>query len=312
MSNNPKLLIIGGFGFLGSNLLDRFLSSNKYEIIVFEFNNVAPKQPTHFNRVKVYYGDFNNPKDLEQIFSEHKIEIVLHLITTTVPATSNANIPYDIQSNLVDTIHLLEMMRQYHVGKIVFLSSGGTIYGLPVKAPTKETDPTDPICSYGITKLAIEKYLQLFHHLYGLDYLILRPSNPFGPYHTSTKQGLINVMLRKIIAKEPITIWGDGNIVRDYLYVGDFSESVFQLIDSGVSGEIVNVGSGFGHSVKDILAIMGNHFSGLDVIYLPSRGFDIQKLVLDTQKMNRLCQIHYTGLEEGILKTYAWMKRQMS
>lgn len=307
MAEKKTILIIGGFGFIGSNILDRFLASGNYRVIVFEFMNVVPKRKSHAEEAKVYYGDFNNAKDLEQVFAENSIDIVMHLISTTVPASSNANIVFDIQTNLVDTVRLLELMKQFKVGKLAYLSSGGTVYGEPQTLPIKEGDPTNPICSYGITKLAIEKYLHLFQYLHGIQYLILRPSNPYGPYHTSTKQGLINVMLRKIIAGEPITIWGDGHIVRDYMYVSDLAEAAYRMIDGERWGNIVNVGFGKGYSIRDLLAIMKRAFPAMEVVYQPSRSFDIENLVLDTDRMNSLCDVPVTGLEEGIRKTLDWM-----
>ena len=173
--------------------------------------------------VKVYYGDFQNEKDYEIIFKENEIDVIIHLISTTVPSTSNENIIYDIHSNLVNTIKLLNMMRQYQIKNIVFPSSGGTIYGISKKMH-KETDPAKPICSYGVIKMTIEKYLYLYKYLYGINYLILRLSNPYGKYHKSSLQGLINVVLENILKGETIEIWGDGSVVRDYIHIEDISK----------------------------------------------------------------------------------------
>jgi UDP-glucose 4-epimerase len=309
LANKPKVCIIGGFGFIGSNLLERFLASQKYEIIVFEFMNIAPKRQSHTNGVKVYYGDFQNPRDLEHVFIENQIDIVVHLICTTVPETSNANINYDIQTNLMDTVRLLDLMRKHKVNRIVFLSSGGTVYGLPKAMPFTEESPTDPICSYGITKLAIEKYLHLFHHLYGIQYLILRPSNPYGPLHTSNKQGLINVLLRKILADETITIWGNGQVVRDYIYIEDMSEIVFRLIDENVTNQI---GFGNGHSILNILDILKTRFPLLRVEFQPPRGFDVRHLDMNVEKMKSLCNIPLVDINTGIDLTHKWLIKNAS
>jgi UDP-glucose 4-epimerase len=309
MANRENVLLIGGFGFIGSNILDRFLAGGKHDLIVFEFTNVRPKHPEHPHRCKVYYGDFNNIDDLETVFRENRIDVVVHLISTTVPASSNANIPFDIQSNLLDSVRLLDLMLKYGSSRIVYLSSGGTVYGEPKSIPIKEEDHTDPICSYGITKLAIEKYLHLYSHLHGLSYLVLRPSNPYGPYHTSTKQGLVNVALRKALAGEPITIWGDGHVVRDYMYVADLAEAAYQLIERGNWGTIVNIGHGEGHSVRQVLAAIGAECPGMQVTYQASRNFDIENLVLDTSRMRSLCDLRLTGLAEGLRRTADWLRQ---
>lgn len=144
------------------------------------------------------------------------IDVVFHLASTTLPKTSNDDPGYDVRSNVVDTIQLLEACVDAGVRKVIFASSGGTVYGVPERLPIKEDHPTNPISSYGIVKLTIEKYLGLFHYLYGLDYAALRISNPYGPYQDPAgQQGAISVFLHRILSGQPIAIWGDGEIVRE-------------------------------------------------------------------------------------------------
>ena len=224
-----KILILGGFGFIGTNLTEELLKRSNYEIFIFEAKNVIIQNLDLLNHVKVYYGDFHNEKEYEIIFKENKIDVVIHLISTTVPSISNENIIYDIHSNLVNTIKLLNIMKQYQIKNIVFPSSGGTIYGIS-KEEHKESDSTTPISSYGIMKLTTEKYLYLYNYLYGINYLILRISNLFGEYHKSSKQVLINVVLEKILNKESIEIWGDGSVVREYIYMKDLTRIIVDLI----------------------------------------------------------------------------------
>jgi UDP-glucose 4-epimerase len=160
------------------------------------------------------------------------MEVVYHLVSTTLPKTSNDDPIYDVLSNLVDTIQLLEACVAAKVRKIVFTSSGGTVYGIPETAPIDEDHPTNPTSSYGIVKLAIEKYLGLFHHLYGLDYVALRISYLYGPYQDPKgQQGAISVFLHRVYAGRTINIWGDGGVVRDYLYVSDLMEALERTAD---------------------------------------------------------------------------------
>jgi UDP-glucose 4-epimerase len=303
-----KVLILGGFGFIGTNLAEELLKRGNYEIIIFEAKKVIIQNPDILNDVKVYYGDFHNEKDYEIIFKENKIDIVLHLIGTTIPSKSNQNIIYDIESNLKNTIKLLDIMKKYHVKNIVFLSSGGTVYGIS-KNKIKELDPTSPICSYGIMKLAVEKYLFLYNYLYGINFLILRPSNPFGEYHTSSQQGLINVILEKILNGEPIEIWGDGSVVRDYIYIKDFVRILVDLIEKDIQNEIINIGSGRGYSINEILTIIKKEIGNFPLEYVEARKVDVPYVVLNINKLRTFLEPNLMSIEKGIKKTYNWLKK---
>lgn len=303
-----KILILGGFGFVGTNLTEELLKRGNYEIIIFEAKNVIIQNPDLLNDVKVYYGDFHNEKEYEIIFKENQIDIVIHLIGTTVPSISNENIIYDIDSNLVNTIKLLNIMKQYQIKNIVFPSSGGTIYGSS-KKKHKESDSTTPICSYGIMKLTIEKYLYLYNYLYGINYLILRLSNPFGKYHKSPRQGLINVVLEKILNGESIEIWGNGSVVRDYIYIKDIVRIMVDLIGKNVQNEIINIGSGRGYSINEILTIIRKKVGDFPLKYVEERKVDVPYLILNIDKLKTLIDINLIGIEEGVKKTYNWLKK---
>ena len=304
-----KILILGGFGFIGTNLTEELLKRSNYEIFIFEAKNVIIQNPDLLSDVKVYYGDFHNEKEYEIIFKENKIDVVIHLISTTVPSISNENIIYDIHSNLVNTIKLLNIMKQYQIKNIVFPSSGGTIYGIS-KEEHKEFDPTTPICSYGIMKLTTEKYLYLYNYLYGINYLILRLSNPFGKYHRNIQQGLINVVLEKILNGESIEIWGDGSVVRDYIYIKDIVRIMVDLIEKNVQNEIINIGYGRGYSINEILTIIREEIGDLSLKYVEERKVDVPYLILNIDKLRTFIDINLIGIEEGIKKTYDWLKKR--
>ena len=303
-----NILILGGFGFIGTNVTEELLKRGNNRIFIFEAKKVIIQNPDILNDVKVYYGDFHNEKDYEIIFKENKIDLVIHLIGTTIPSKSNENITYDIESNLKNTIKLLDIMKKYHVNNIVFISSGGTVYGIS-KNKHKESDPTTPICSYGIMKLTIEKYLYLYNYLYQINFLILRPSNPFGEYHKSSQQGLINVVLEKILNGEPIEIWGDGSVVRDYIYIKDFVRILVDLIEKEIQNEIINIGSGRGYSINDILTIIKKEIGNFPLEYVEARKVDVPYLVLNIDKLRTHIGINLMGFEDGIKKTYNWLKK---
>lgn len=308
MSEN--ILILGGFGFIGTNLTEELLKRGNYNIIIFEANKVFIQNPDILSNVKIYYGDFHNEKDYEIIFKENKIDMIIHLIGTTIPSLSNESIIYDINSNLINTINLLNMMRKYKINHIVFSSSGGTVYGI-LNKEHRENDATTPICSYGIIKLTIEKYLILYNYLYGINYLILRPSNPFGEYHLNPKQGLINVVLEKILKGEIIEIWGDGSVLRDFIYIKDLVRIFADLIEKKIQNNIINIGTGRGYSVNEILTIIKREIGEFSLKYVEGRKVDIPHVILNIDKLQSIVDINLTSIEEGIRKTYDWLKKKL-
>jgi UDP-glucose 4-epimerase len=160
-----------------------------------------------------------------------------------------------VESNVVGTIRLLHHAVENRLQKVIFVSSGGTVYGTPTETPISESHPTDPVCSYGITKLMIEKYLALFQKLHGLDYTVLRLANPFGEgQRVSATQGAIAVFLGKVLQGDPVEIWGDGSVVRDYVYISDVVDALLLSIAPSKGGHVFNIGSGCGHSLNEVLS----------------------------------------------------------
>lgn len=314
MENNKKtILILGGLGFIGKNLIEEFLLDNNFNIIIFDQKNKSLPDEWINKNIKLYRGDFNCPSDLEKIFEKNKIDIVFHLISTTIPSSSNDNIIADINYNLGGTIKLLDLMRDNNVKKIVFFSSGGTIYGVPNGVfPDKfpEDHQNNPICSHGIVKLTIEKYLYLYKYFYDINYLILRLANPFGEHHSSSVQGLINVTLEKILKNEPVAIWGDGEAVRDYIYIKDCVRAVKELVDKNISNDVINIGSGLGYSVNEILNIIKDVAGEFKIDRLESRKFDVSKIILDVSKIKSMINFEPADIKTGIEKTYNWVLKK--
>jgi len=304
-----KVLILGGFGFIRTNLTEELINRGEYEIYIFEAINAIIQNPDLLKKTKVYYDDFHNIEDFEVIFKEQLIDTVIHLINTNNPSSSNTNIIFDIKSNLINTINLLNIMLKYNCKNIVFLSSGGTIYGVSKERNNKkEADLKNPISSYGIVKLTIEKYLHLYNNLYGLNYLILRPSNPYGEYHNSQKQGIINVILKKVFNGETVEIWGDGTVVRDFIYVKDLVKIIVDLIESKIQNDIFNIGSGKGYSINDIIEITQNEIGNFKLEFKDARKVDVPYLILNTDKLERQLDLNLTSIEDGIKKTSEWLK----
>lgn len=302
------ILVLGSWGFLGSNLLlaieRRFQGACK--IIAFDRQKDHPLHLSCPAVKKVYSGDFQDANVFQPIFTENKIDTVIHLVSTTIPATS-ANVRFDVETNLLPTIDLLDQMAQHKVRRIVYISSGGVVYG-PSPARRREIDEAFPINSYGAVKLAIEKYLFMYAHQHNILPLVVRLSNPYGPYHVNRAQGVINVALRAAIRGEPVQMWGDGTNKKDYIFVEDCVEAILDLVAAEAWGQIVNIGSGQEHSLLDIFRIVAEIVPGFSWHQTKARAFDTRNFSLDISKLQKLCgQRFFTDIHVGIQKTHSWL-----
>jgi UDP-glucose 4-epimerase len=227
-----------------------------------------------------------------------------------VPSTSNLDPVSDIEGNLINSVRLIQLMVQKGILRIVYLSSGGTVYGIPDESPISEMHPLRPICSYGVVKVAIENYLFMFQSLYGLQPIVLRASNPYGERqgHAGV-QGVIGTFLQKIKMGERIEIWGDGSVVRDFVYVADLADLCVKAGTSTYCG-VLNAGSGIGHSIRDVLSI-SLKASGctMESINKQGRDYDVPSVVLDISKAEKnLDWKPKVELFQGVSKTWLWMK----
>jgi UDP-glucose 4-epimerase len=257
-----------------------------------------------------YEADIRSGKEIEEIFDGFEPEALSHHAAQMNVRRSVAEPDFDAEVNVVGTLRLLESCVRHGVSKVVFASTGGTVYGVPESVPIHEDHSTNPISSYGIVKLAIEKYLGLFHHLHGLDYAALRISNPYGPYQNPLgQQGAIGVFLHHIHEGAPITIWGDGSVVRDYLYVSDVVDALESA--GGETGHrIFNIGSGAGVSLNELLhqiaEVVGEQ---PEVEYVSGRALDVPASVLDVSRAGEeLGWRPRTDLAEGIARTWEWVR----
>lgn len=299
-------LVLGGNGFIGSHLTDRLLLEG-HSVRVFDKHEELYRPAN--SRIEYHYGDFGNRGLLSAALSD--IAVVFHLITTTLPKTSNDDPAFDVQSNVVETLYLLEQCVAHKVQKVIFISSGGTIYGMPEKLPISEDCTTNPECSYGITKLTVEKYLALYNHLHGLDYTVIRPSNPYGSRQNPFGiQGAISVFLGRVIQNLPIEIWGDSSITRDYIFIDDLIDGIYKAAFSKAPCRIFNLGSGIGISLNDIVeAIKKTVQCEVRLDYKAKRSFDIPQIWLDISRAKEYLQWNpCTPLEYGIRHTHAFIK----
>lgn len=215
-------------------------------------------------------------------------EHVFHLASTTLPASSNENMVFDLESNTVATLRMLQGLVRSGA-RLYFLSSGGTVYGVPTTPTIAETHSTNPVCAYGIHKLAIEKYLYLLRYQSKLASIVLRPSNIYGETQDQSKPlGAIFHFARHAIDGTPIEIWGDGTVVRDYIHVEDVVAAILAAIQYRGGETIFNIGSGRGISLNDLVqllqALLGRT---LDVRYSNARTFDVPVNILDISRVKR-------------------------
>ena len=307
-----NILLLGGFGFIGSNIM-KYIDlnfKNQYRVIVFDKFSTHPYSQKFECLYSSYDGDFSDSSILEKIFIENQIDLVIHSLSTTIPISSN-NAIFDIQSNLIPTLNLLDLMVKYNSRKIIYISSGGAIYGNN-NLCHRETEDVIPISSYGAIKLTIEKYLFLYSAQYEIKPLILRLSNPYGPFHYSMKQGIINVAMSKAIRKDKIEIYGNGNNKKDYIYINDCVDILFRLYNMNLWNEIYNIGSGELLSINQIISEIKKIKPDVDYSYIEKKKLDVQSFSLDlTKLLCKLSSYKFTPFKKGIIETYNWEKSKL-
>lgn len=298
-------LVLGGCGFIGSHLVDRLIAAG-------DRVRVMDRQPELFrgpvSGVEYLLGDLGNRAYLHGILSG--CDVVYHLISTTVPRTSNEDPAFDVMSNVVETLHLLDHCVKEGVKKVVLLSSGGAVYGTPDALPVAEDAPTNPSSSYGIAKLTLEKYLGLYWRLHGLDFAIVRPSNLYGPRQNPLgAQGIVAVAMARIAAGLPVEVWGNGEAVKDYVYVDDVVEGIRLAATYERPASVFNLGSGHGLSVNGLLRLIGETSGrAVTVSYTPRLRHDVEQIVLDISRARQ--QLGWeptTPLADGLVRTWAFI-----
>lgn len=315
-ANTPKnlILILGAAGFIGTNLTLRLLQEG-VELVLFDREGAswpeavrraalagqvrlaqgsftetgkagAQKQP-EYGAQAVQTADMHDGAGWETVLPMlDRVDTVYHLISTTCPTNSNRNVAGELEDNLIGTIRFLDACVTAGVKKVVFLSSGGTVYGKLHTGICREEEEAFPITSYGVQKLAIEKMLYLYREMYGLDYRIVRLSNPYGPYQRPDGvQGVVSTFTYRAMRGEPIRVYGDGTVVRDYIYIGDAVEGILKIAQSEGEDRLYNLGCGQGSTVLDVIdgiaQVLGRR---PEVVFCPGRPVDVPVNVLDVSR----------------------------
>ncbi|MDO9215269.1 MAG: NAD-dependent epimerase/dehydratase family protein [Methylococcales bacterium] len=305
-----RCLVLGASGFIGSHLV-KSLAVLGHQVAAYGRHFDSTNLGGLGANIEYITGDFCNEHRWDELLSG--IQVCYHLISTTVPKSSNDDPIADVTGNVIGTLKLLEAAKKKNI-RIVFTSSGGTVYGKINTDSIDEDHATDPLCSYGITKLTIEKYLLLYRELHSVRSVVLRIANPYGegqqPYAI---QGAVAVFMGRVLRGHTIDIWGDGSIIRDYVYVQDVVQAMIAASEYGGRLNVFNVGSGAGVSLLELLEMIEQVTAKkADIIFHPSRSFDVPRNVLNIAKAQKeLSWTPQVPMIDGLKKTAIWMQEKL-
>lgn len=295
-----KILILGGNGFIGKNLAEYLVKQGE---CVYSFDMVKPLN----GNPAIHYleGDFFDDYTLEHIIQG--MDVIYHAISTVNPGNSNEKCVLGYERDFMQTVKLCNWIKDMSV-RMIFLSSGGTVYGNQEKQPIPETAVTVPINHYGNVKLCIENTIRTFNFQAKKSMLIARISNPYGPgqdYHKGV--GFVDAIIKRSLKHEPIEVWGDGSVVRDYIYIEDVCKLLYLLCVYEGEEIIFNISSGHGVSQNQIVESLRELGIDVQVQYVGGRSVDAKKIVLDNTKVCSISDISLIPLSEGIAKYYQYL-----
>lgn len=296
-----KTVILGAAGFIGTNLALKLAENEENKIIVVDEKLEYFDDCLNHDNVERKAIPFHSLAEHESLFRE--TDIIYHLVSTNTPTSSNKEIASEITENISITISVLEQCVKFHTKKVVFLSSGGTVYGMVKGFPIDETCVTNPITTYGIQKLTIEKLLYLYNYVHGLDYAIIRLSNPYGPYQRPNgRLGAVTTFTYKAMKGEEVVVYGDGTVVRDYIFISDAIAGIIKIAESDTYEKVYNLGSGKGISINELLEQIRKSINiDFPIKYIEKRSVDVPINYLDVSKYeSRFGQAQTVSLEEGI------------
>ena len=304
-----KVLVTGGAGFIGSHVVDLCLQHG-YEVIIVD--DLSTGRESNLNpAAKLYQMDIRDPK-LKDVFEREKPDYVDHHAAQMDVRRSVAEPLFDADVNILGSINLIECAKQYGVKRIVYISTGGAVYGEPEYLPCDENHPINPICQYGASKHTVEHYLYMYKVNYGLDYSVLRYPNVYGPRQDPHGEaGVVAIFTGQMLRNDQVVINGDGEQERDFVYVGDCARANLMAIQASQGLGIINLGSGRGTTVNEIFEkLRGITDYGREARHGPAKVGETRKIYLDASKAQReLGWQPTTELEEGLKNTVEYFRR---
>lgn len=306
-----NIMILGAAGFIGTNLsLELAKNINNVLTLVDVNKDYFLEELSQMQNVSIIETPLNSSTKFDYLLKGQ--DIVYHLVSTTIPGSSNRDIGQELQANIDFSVNLFESCIKCGIQRIIFISSGGTVYGKDKLCPLNENMVTDPITTYGIQKLMIEKLLYLYSFLYGLDYRIIRLSNPYGPYQRPNGMlGAVTTFTYKALKHKKITVYGDGSVIRDYIYIDDAIKAILKISKGESKYRIFNLGCGKGTSITELLDIISGVLNiELDIEYRASRSVDVPENYLDISRYEECYGIlNPVDLSYGIIKTAEFIKK---
>lgn len=296
-----SVLILGACGFIGRNFVFDFLSKdlNVHVLDVVDTHSCFGLQDNLFHS-GLHLSDTN---EIYDYILKNNIDTVIHLVSMLIPSSTELDFKRELNEVINPTFCLIDLIKCNSNVRFIYFSSGGAIYGNSTCGIFSEHMKCNPVTLYGLGKLFIENYIITAACSSELHYLIIRPSNPYGRFQkTDGRQGVIAASVGRLLKGEKIQVWGDGSVVRDYIFIDDLCSITLSLLKLNVKNEIINVGSGGGYSVSDIVKMIVKSFGVPDsfIEYLPARKIDVQVAVLDISKLKGITELNFTSLDVGI------------
>lgn len=295
MTNGKNVLITGGAGFIGSHVSD-LLVQEGYNVFVID--NLSSGMDSNINKKVQFYNLDINSAGLENIFKENKIDYVFHFAAQASVSYSTKYPSEDATENILGSINVLKFSKKYNIKKVITVSTAA-VYGMPEYLPVDEAHKTTCLSFYGLSKLTMEKYTELF----GIDYIIFRFANVYGPRQSAHGEaGVVAIFADKMQVGEEITIHGDGEQTRDFVYVSDIAQVCLKAIQSDVKNEVINVSTNKAISINKLFEIMAQKYGYKKApIHTEERYGDIKHSILDNKKCSRLLNFTpQTAVEDGL------------
>lgn len=305
-----KVLITGGAGFIGSHILAQLQGRRDMDVVVFD--NLSSGSKEHVPAgMELVEGDVCDEAAVDALFADHHFDAVIHLAAQTMVPTSVEQPVLDCRINLEGVLHVLEACRIHGTRHILF-SSSAAVYGDNLHIPLKETERLVPTSPYGITKMTTEHYLRVYHELYGMDATVFRFANVYGERQGEKGEGgVVSIFCKLLSQRQGITVFGDGNQTRDFVYAGDIAQAIIRALP--LKGyHTMNVSTGQETSINDLICSFEKAVGyTVPVQYTAPRTGDILRSVLSNETLKRdLGFVPAMNLEEGIRRTYDWYRSQ--
>jgi UDP-glucose 4-epimerase len=307
-----KILVTGGAGFIGSHVVDLYLEHG-HEVVVVDDLSTGHRANVH-PKAKFYPFDIRRP-ELDEVFAAERPQVVNHHAAQMSVRVSVDRPLFDADVNVLGSLNVLECSRRHGVERVIYISSGGAVYGEPVYLPCDEEHPVDPICPYGVTKHVVEHYLHLYRVNYGLRYLVLRYPNVYGPRQDPAGEaGVVAIFTGQMLAGKPVTINGDGTQERDFVFVGDCARANLAGLDPAAPTGIFNLGSGGGTSILEIFRQLQQITAyGAPPHFAPAKLGETYRIFLTAAKARRdLAWEPTVDLATGLQQTVEYFRRAIA